>query len=1500
MLCTLLPLAFAATSMAQPIVVDGDLSDWVAPQGEAVDPCNEILPLCKSGFDFVRVLTYYDVLEDKLYFGIDIMDVVDGACNGVAGPGVAGDADGDGDPCVDGNLVECAIEQDQECVGPDEFYLVKIDTNFNQSFSDPVDLRVVFRANQASLENGLGVPIPGWPVHAVLGQAGRSATACHCEDLYPGVYNPDTEDIEFVVENYSQLDDIPVCFYLDFFAGSLVDGPPEDTIDDIIGIAIGEPGLNVVKRVRNLTEGGAFNNVGVPAKPGDEIEFEVTVCNTGNIFLDPVLLVDELPADYENPQVLQGAGCQFTGNRLDCDLGRLEIGDCVVVRYKAKLLAGLPTKIVKNTAIATSLPPGQGPDPGLCRPDPIQDQDSARVAILEIECDKKVSVDGGVTWADTGHAVPGQDVYFMVTVTNNSMVTFDPVTVTDELPSEYENPGIVQGSCGVSENTVECSVGPMDPGTQAVVIYKATLKATADPNVDVVNTAVVVADFTFQDVTVSVTTDCSAMVDVLEPSVDCSKKVSLDGVTFANSVSAVDCQTVWFRVRIANTGEGDLYDITLVDELPGEYSNAMIVQGAGCQVVGNRIECTGLGPIPQGAGPIEVIYKAEFGGTAPGTVTNTAFVTAVPRFGPTGLPGDPVQTNCSADVNTLIADIECAKFASLIDGGFKTAIPAVPGQTIYFRVDITNTGTAPFYNVALQDVLPPECFANVELISGPGCSVVGNTIACNLGILDPAATAMVKFKATLIATDGICPNGVAVTGYPGSEANPGCETPSQCSVDIDVLFPALECDKNVSLDGVTFSNSVAAQPGDMIWFEVIISIPAEGEACFLNVALEDELPPNYTNVQIVQGTSCGVVANKVSCPDLAPAGFCPQDPPIRVVYKAILDNAVPNEMIFNTAYVTGIPGILGVPGNEGTPIETDPCSASVQAVDVAITCDKVADLSQVAEGQKIKFTVTITNTSQSPVVIDEVELLDQLSVGLKDIVVLQPASGCTVNQGARTVHCSDLGPLDPGASHVVIVQATVDDPDATVGNSAQVTGRVDFDDDGSIDAEVVPEDPCEVIVPVVTPCIECLKEASLDGVNWAPSVGAIPGQTVFFRVRVTNCGEIPLRATLDDTVPLLTGIQILQGSCTVGGSVIHCDLGEIAPQDEVTVIFSGKVPDNATPQTVVNTAFVTGEPGPVGNPGLPTTGNCAGTIEVLEIDFTCSKQVSLDGVTFADAVEAVPGQKVWFRVVVENPGQVDLKITMTDVLAGVFESLQTAEPVCNIAANTIECVFDLAQGAMKTILYTADLKLDAAPGTYLNTVDLTAESGPPANPGATRTKTNACQAAVVVLRPELECDKGVSLNGVNFGSFLQTIPGDHLYFRVRVTNNGTAPLRNVHVSDLLPTDCYEGVITTSTECNAVGNAIECDLGELAAGDSIDVFYEADVKQEPAEACPNTAHVTADTGTDQNPGEPLETECSALVVTIFLEIPTLTPLGLLALVLALGGTLLVWRRRLHRA
>lgn len=774
-------LIFAAGARAQ--VVDGNLSDLIPlAQADQADPINEILPNCKSGFDVEHVYVYYKFATDQLFLGIDIMDVPPGSGPGFPGPGVPGDADGDNNPDGRSNPNCPEVVVDQVGVGPDEEYLIRIDTNLDGSFDGAGDFRVLYRGNAFSLARGDGSAAPGGMSGTIkLGTAGSPVAT--------GIPNSDenrlTEDIEIVVNNYSLIDPVPNCFRLDTFSGSLVDIPPEDVLNTPITFVEVNPATNIEKTVANVTRGTGFAEVQSVAS-GDTVRFRLQVQNTGDVRLDPYMIRDTIPAGltFVPGSVVGASVVQFAAPVLTLkQLGgstALDPGQSRVVTFDCTVNVGAPATMVNTATAGGNVPASE------CGDLEAQDTDTASLAQVDIECVKQASLDG-VNFFDTVSASPGQFVIFRVVVTNNSGVTFNKVTFSDTLPAGFANVVSLTPGCNVAANTVSCSnIGPLAPAASTEVRYRARVVATSG---SLVNTASVGGFLEIADVTPADTDQCSARVNVNEPCIECEKTVSLDGVNFFPSLAVDTDQLVTFRVVVRNCGSANLFSVSLTDTLPAGFTQVTSLDGR-CNVSGNTVSCNQIGPLAPGAST-EIRYRARVVATS-GSLVNTAVVAGTP--GSNDNPGTPVGDTCSATVTPRPCGLQCEKLASTNGVSFSPSIEAETGDTVFFRITVRNTapaGGCTFATVTLTDPLPANVtFKQFESVpAGDACNYNAGTktVSCTIADLSPGESHDIVFSVTVNNNaSGTITNTASVSGTTGTPGNPGRTYEDDCSATVRV------------------------------------------------------------------------------------------------------------------------------------------------------------------------------------------------------------------------------------------------------------------------------------------------------------------------------------------------------------------------------------------------------------------------------------------------------------------------------------------------------------------------------------------------------------------------------------------------------------------------------------------------------------------------------------------------------------------------------------------
>ncbi|MGE0862556.1 MAG: MBG domain-containing protein, partial [Vicinamibacterales bacterium] len=250
--------------------------------------------------------------------------------------------------------------------------------------------------------------------------------------------------------------------------------------------------------------------------------------------------------------------------------------------------------------------------------------------------------------------------------------------------------------------------------------------------------------------------------------VDGQLTLTAPALTVTKSVSAATADpggTLVYTINYNNTGNGAANGVVLSDVLPGRTTFASLT-GPGTHTVGTVTWNVGtVAPGASGSVSVTVALDAVFpAGTT--TVANSAVHSGTNLPGcTTGCTTPPVTTTVTAEPNLTVT-----KSVS--------AATALPGGSLVYTINYSNTGDADATNVSLSDVLPARTtFAS---LTGPGAHAAG-TVTWNIGTVAAGGNGSVSVTVTL---DPVFPVGTTTLSNAAVYTTPdvpactaGCTTP---------------------------------------------------------------------------------------------------------------------------------------------------------------------------------------------------------------------------------------------------------------------------------------------------------------------------------------------------------------------------------------------------------------------------------------------------------------------------------------------------------------------------------------------------------------------------------------------------------------------------------------------------------------------------------------------------------------------------------------------------
>ncbi len=965
-------------------------------------------------------------------------------------------------------------------------------------------------------------------------------------------------------------------------------------------------------------------------------------------------------------------------------------------------------------------------------------------------------------------AVPGQPVSWSVTLTNNGPSVATAPVFSDTVPASVTGVAVTTPATGWActvgaGNAVACGAPTLAAGTSVTFTVTGTLSPSHTGTLT--NTATV-SSATTDPLT---TNNSSTTSTPTSPSADLAVTKSA-----ASPTPLVPGQPASWTITLTNAGPSTALAPRITDTLPSALTGATAAlsddasaAGWTCTVSGTSLGC-GDDALAPGTS-VTVTVTGTIAAATTGQVTNSVSASSSTT--------DPVTGNNSAAVTTATApsaDLGVGK-------QLLTASPAVPGQTVSWRVTVTNGGPSTATGVTTTDAVPADVtgVAVSGVPAGTTCSVQGSTVTCTTATLAPAANTSFVVTGTLAASHtGDLTNAAAVTA---STADPVSTNNS-----VALITPtAPSADLGITKSGATPNPGVAGQP--VSW---TLTVTNTGPSVATAPVFSDTVPASVTGVAVTTpapGWSCTVTGQDVGC---AAASLAPGTT-VTVTVRGTLAATHTGDLA-NTATVASTTPDPTAANNTATATTPTTARADLLAVKSAATPNPAVP------GQAVSWTVAVTNNGPS-VALDPT-LTDTLPATVTGIGATTAAAGWTCSVTGQTVGC-EAASLDAGASVTVTITGTL---------AASHTGNlVNTASLASATTDPLTTNNSSTASTPTAPSADLGLAKELIG-------EAVPGSSVTWRLTLTNAGpSTAVAPRLSDTLTgTVTGVTAPPDdasatagwTCSVGtGNAVSCADDALAPGASATVTVTGTLAGTAT-GTLTNTATATS------STTDPVTADNAATVAVPltpRADLTMAKTVS--------PTNPVPGQRVAYTLTVENLGpSVATNIvgsdTLPDALTAITVTASSSAITCTTTGQTITCAAAaLPVGTVGTITVSGTLD-PSFTGTLANTAQVAADTADPvpANNTAGVTATTAPSADLAVAKSPASPNPAV--------------PGQPVSWTVTLTNVGPSTAVSPAITDQLPASVTGGTVTgpagwTCAEDAATAGLWGCGAATLAAGQS---------------------------------------------------------------------------------
>ncbi|MEO9684539.1 hypothetical protein, partial [Tateyamaria sp.] len=814
--------------------------------------------------------------------------------------------------------------------------------------------------------------------------------------------------------------------------------------------------------------------------PGQELQFVISVQNTGNITLSEAVITDDrlvTPVSCLVGPIEPGEtddSCVFTYTVTQADL------DEVNGVPGAQFSGFTNTATVVATPNNTALDPINDTADVFVRGPP---QDPAFNLVKESTTDEIISFN--------------QRIEYTFTVANTGNITL------------FEEPQIVDDKIG----TFICEGLPVG-GIAPSEFYQCTAEYF-----------VTQADLDAGFVTNTATATSSEVEDpvVTELTIDGARNPDISIVKTPNVLANVaEGETIDYTYVVTNTGNVTLTGVTLVDQHTSAAGTAPLpITGESLtgdvNETGTSVDTDGPG-IFTTLGPGDTVtFTAEFSVTqddidAEISIDNTATITGLSPDGTTP------QDTSTASVTLELGDPSLSVTKTADSTGVSD--PAVVGETVSYRIEVANTGNQTLTNVDLTDsfVDGNDVALPITLTLDSGDDGIEDALE-----VGETWVFIASFDLTQAAIDsGELENTVSVTADDPQGEEQTDALPEPVIVDLS-QDPGLEVEKSADSSAVT----VPAEVGQEIIYT--IEVANTGNVTLTDVELDDTFEDGAGNPLAIEPV---LISGDDGVADVLEVG---ETWVFQVTY-ALTQDVIDSGLVSNTVSVdaedpTGALIEDAIDAPVEVPLSQDPALALVKSATVVTGPDGRVDA-----GDTIAYRYEVTNTGNVTLFDLSVTETGFTGLGVTPVPVLE-SGGADLDGEGDGIDLAVTGGTVVFLVDYVLTQEDIDAGEVENAATASATPPIGAAIEDLSGSAVDNDDP--TVTPLVrAPGLQTLKTA-VANLSTPPAVDDV----IFYTISVENTGNVTLSAPVlsDDITTATGGIEALEAAPAFDGGDLNDD-----------------------------------------------------------------------------------------------------------------------------------------------------------------------------------------------------------------------------------------------------------------------------------------------------------------------------------------------------------------------